>query len=358
MQTTASSNALVPAPLASAPASAIAAPDIIRPAVETLEELHAALSAIEAKENPDITVPLRDLRVTEEGTVLVPGFGPFVLTDWSRAQLESRLGIRWERWFALVSRAESAEEINTRLTRSRELVKLRTTKSQTGGSGEPGVLRAFVTQSYTPFADSVLAEMLMDVFAAAKYAVRRVTITARTVSYVLDVGGVFRPGGDAQVGDVRGGVIVRNSGVGYASLLVTSHLERLICTNGMVVPIEDPILLACVHRGVSAEKIRERLAERARAIGGAFAEGARRLLESRRHRVADRDAVFHELLRRAQLPKKLTLALEAAFAREPEETAFGIAQAATRAAQDLQPEARLALERAASNYVTALAPWS
>lgn len=337
------------------PPRALAESEVIRPSVRTLSELHAALRAIEADENPDVTLPLSELRVTAHGTVLVPGLGEFVMTDWSRSQLETKLGVRWDRWFALVSREEGAAEINTRLSRHGERVKLRTTRPGRQAPGTPGVLRAFVSERYSAFQDSVLAELLAEVLDAADHEVRRVTITRRTVSYVLTIGDAFRPGGDAQVGDVRGGIIVRNSGVGYASLLVTSHLERLICTNGMVAPIDDPILIACVHRGVSALKIRERLVERARAIGGALREGAERLVASRRLRIGDREAVFRELLEMAQLPKKLLASLEVAYAREPEETAFGIAQAATRASQDLDPEARLSLERAASGYLAGLA---
>lgn len=325
---------------------------IVRPAVSTLEELHAALRAVEARENPDVTVSLSELRVTPHGTLLVPNVpGEFALTDWSRSQLESRLGVRWNRWFAPVSPEEGAAEINTRLSRSPGLVKLRTTRP---GDAGYGVLRAFVSDSYVPFPDSALAELLSEVLSAARYEVRRVTLTSKTVSYVLSLGQIFRPGGDAKVGDVRGGIIVRNSGVGFASLLVTSHLERLVCTNGMVVPVEDPVLIACIHRGVSIDKVRERLAERARAIGGVLKQGADRLLLSRRYPIEHRERIFLELLKRARLPKKLAPSLEAAYLREPEETVFGIVQAATLAAQELAPEERLDLERAASGYLAAL----
>lgn len=325
---------------------------IIRPKVSTLSELQAALRALEARENPDASVALSELRVTVHGTLLVPNLeGEFTMTDWSRGQLEAKLGVRWARWFGPVSPEEGAAEINTRLSRSSGRVKLRTTRPVEGSCG---VLRAFVSESYSPFPDSVLSELLSEVLSAARCEVRRVTITSRTVSYVLSTGVVFRPGGDAKVGDVRGGIIVRNSGVGYASLLVTSHLERLICTNGMVVPVEDPVLIACVHRGVSVDKVRTRLSERARAIGGAWKQGAERLLESRRHRIENRKEVFLELLKRARLPKKLAPSLETAYLREPEETAFGIVQAATRAAQELAPEERLDLERSASSYLAEL----
>ena len=338
---------------ASSRAELVVQDPVIYPAASTLEELHAALRALEARENPDVTVSLSELRVTPHGTLLVPNLpGEFGLTDWSRGQLESKLGVRWSRWFAPVSPEEGAAEINTRLSRSPARVKLRTTRPGDVGCG---VLRAFVSESYSPFPDSALAELLSEVLSAARYEVRRVAITSRSVSYVLSVGEIFRPGGDAKVGDVRGGIIVRNSGVGFASLLVTSHLERLICSNGMVVPVEDPVLIACVHRGVSVDKVRERLAERARAIGGVLREGGERLLLSRRHRIDDRAQVFAELLKRARLPKKLVPSLEAAYLREPEETVFGIVQAATRAAQELAPEERLDLERAASGYLAGLA---
>jgi hypothetical protein len=336
--------------LVAAPASPIAIPK-----VKTLGELHSALRLIESRENADAVLPLSELRVNDHGLMTIPGHGGFALTAWARRQLAERLGIKWDKWFALLAGAERAAEINLRLGRSTDRVRVRTATFKDAESGdEVPVLRAFVTPSYSVFSDALLVEMLSDVIGGSELAVARLTVTDMTVTYGIAVGRPFRPGGDGRVGDIQGGILVRNSGVGYAGLNVSAHLERLICLNGMLVPVKDPTLIACIHRGVDPAKIRANLAERAREIGGAFAQGAERLLEGRRYRVENREEVFLSLLKRARIPKKQLDVLEAAYQREPEASAFGIVQAITRAAQEFAPELRYELERAATAYLAEL----
>ena len=327
-------------------------PSALRP--RTLGELHALLRDLYSRENPDVVLPLSELKVDERGLVLVPGHGGFAMTDWARRQLAARLGIVWDRWFAPLEAAERAAEISLRLSRSRERVRLRTASFQDPGRGLVPVLRAFVSESYSPISDALLVEMLSDVLGDAAGEVSQISITDMAVTYAFTVGRIFRPGGDHQVGDVQGGIQVRNSGVGYAGLNVSGHLRRLLCLNGMILPVKDPVILACIHRGVDAYKLRAKLVERTREIGGAFARGADRLLEARRYYVSDREAVFRVLLARAKQPRKYLEALEASYLREPEPNAFGMVQAVTRASQDAPPEVRYELERAATGYLAAL----
>lgn len=323
----------------------------------TLAELHVVLRAMEARENPDAIVPLRDLRMTEDETMSIPGVGNFAMTDWAKAQLSARLGIRWDKWFAHLDADERASEVNKRLERSREPMRLRTVspEEEVGGTrATSGLLRAFVAPSYVPIADSLLAGMLLEVLGAAASAIYRLTVTDKSIHYGIKIGETFNVG-DRRVGDLRGGIMVRNSGVGFTRLVAVSHLVRLICTNGMVTPVSDPVLIACVHRGVSEDKIRSTLSTRARDVGGQLRSGAERLMLGRRVQVPDLKVAFLDILERAHLPQKHIPALEAAYAREPEATAFGVVQAATLAAQHLTPELRYDLERAAAGYLTAYA---
>ncbi len=340
------------ASLARASERGAAAPPRRPPA--TLRELQSYLAAVEGLDNPDVVLPFAELRMTDADTVAIPGVGDFALTGWARRQLSTQLGIRWEKWFATLSPGEQADEVNKRLARSPGKVRLRTTRGDGSEeqAGVAGSLRAFVSDGYRAVADSLMAQMLGDVIGTSARGVRRVEITDMTVSYVVDVGGPFNPG-DAKVGDLRGGLMVRNSGVGFSRLVVTAHLERLVCTNGMVAPVRDPVILAHVHRGaIGEEKIRHTLAERARNIGGQLTGGAQRLLEARRIEVPDLRAAFVDVMRQARIPQKHLPQLEAAYAKEPEATAFGIVQAVTLAAQQFPPEQRFELERAASAYIT------
>jgi hypothetical protein len=338
----------------SVPSHALATTHRSMPKARTLGEIHAILRILESHENADALVPLSELTVSDEGLIAIPGHGSFGLTEWARKQLAARLGIQWDRWFALLQGGERAAELNLRLARSPERVRLRTATVHHPDSGlVTPVLRAFVTPSYSAFSDALLAEMLADLLGEDS-AITRLAITDMSVSYAVSVGRPFRPGGDAKVGDLLGGIFVRNSGVGYAGLNVAAHLLRLLCLNGMVVPVKDAALISCIHRGIDPDKLRLKLAERAREIGGTFHAGAERLLKARRYQIDDREAVFRALLSRARLPRRHLEALEAAYQREPESSAFGVVQAVTLASQGFAPEARYEIERAAAGYLTAL----
>lgn len=321
------------------------------PPVKTLSDLVSLLSALERQERPDVVLPMRELRMQDDGRIRVPGESAYALTAWARRQLAESLGIRWDKWFSNVSEAEGAEEVNLRLSRNASRIRLRIAEVQDAEGSPSPVLRAFVSQGYSALSDARVAELLAEAFHAAETSVHRLSYTDMTVSYALTVGRTFRPGGDAKVGDLHGGVIVRNSGVGYASLKASAYFLRLLCLNGMTMPVDDATLVSAVHRGVKEDRIRQRLAESAKRLGGFMTAGGERLLSARRMRIENREAEFVALLQKARQPKKLLPALEAAYAKEPEETAFGISQAVTRAAQDLASENRFALEQAASGYL-------
>ena len=331
---------------------ALLAPPTTERKPKTLTDVAEEFRALEAREHPDVVLEMRELRMTDVGAIAVPGHGDFMPTDWARRQLAVSLGIRWEKWFGTVTGEERASEINTRLARNAGRVRLRTMRTSDADAPKE-VLRAFVSASYAPVSDARFAELLAEALGDAPHSVVRPAVTDRSTSYVIALDRIYRPGGDRKIGDLRGGLIVRNSGVGYASLVVAMHLERLICTNGMEVPVEDNVLIACVHRHVSEDKIRARLAERGKQIGGVLEQGAERLLRSRERVVSDdeREEAFLALLKRARLPKTHLTALEAAYGIEPEASAFGIVSATTRASQAFAPEDRFALERAATSYL-------
>ena len=322
------------------------------PKVRSLGDLSGLLGALERRERPDAVLALKDLSMRDDGRIEVPGEGAFALTDWARRQLSEKLGIRWDRWFSSVTGAEGAAEVNLRLSRTTTSARLRLAEvvDEESGQGTP-VLRAFVSPKYSPFSDAMIAGLLAEAFDGTEHDVHRISYTDMTVSYAVSIGEPFKINGDNRVGDLQGTVLVRNSGVGYASLNITAYLVRLICLDGMRVPVKDPVLLAAVHRGQSERAIREKLSENARRFGCILVDGAERLLSTRRMPIDNREATFLEILRRARVPKKQLPSLEKAYESEPEETVFGIAQAVTLAAQSFPAETRYELERATSAFV-------
>jgi len=326
---------------------------------ETLFDLAEQFEAAEALDNPDVTVALDTLRMTAEGTIVVPDMGCFAFTDWSRKQCSSLVGLRWDRWFENTSPALRAEEMTHRFERASSQVKLRT--SRTTAEGSPacdGTLRAFVSPGYTPISDSMLAGMLAIALGGFDPELRlvRADVTDRSVSYVIKVGEADRT--SALVGELWGGLLVRNSGVGFASLLVSLHLTRLVCDNGMTAPLPDAVLVRRRHRGVDEDRLRELLARQLERLPDRLAQGAAVLRAGRDHRVGDVVGEIRSVLRSARLPQRLVPQVLGAFDAEPEYTAFGLVQALTSAAQHLSPELRFELEQAAGQYLAQAASTS
>jgi len=122
---------------------------------------------------------------------------------------------------------------------------------------------------------------------------------------------------------------------------------NVLCRNGTTKSLPDAILLKRRHRGLDGAKFRELIAERVENLPGKLREGADVLRAGINHVVTDVDSALRTLLQRANLPLRLLAELRDAYAQEPSATIFGIAQAATLAAQRFSPEIRVVLERAA-----------
>jgi hypothetical protein len=323
----------------------------------TLPELLRLFEREETRENPDVTVPLSTLTMSDTGLLQVPKVGEFAFTDWSTRQMANITGVRLDRWFANASPKERADEMNRRFGRAREAVRLRTSKPAEPGPGEAqgadGVIRAFVTPSYSVMRDSAIAKTLLHFLAGVdgELTLLRYDLTDRSTSFVVTIGKPYKKGGPGKVGDVWGGLLVRNSGVGFASLLMTMHLTRLACLNGMTAPLPDALLLRKRHRGFQEGALLEGLRHKAADLPGELGRGVERLLLSEGRVVENVETEVTTILRDHRLPSRLLPAVMAAYGREPIQSAFGVSQAITLAAQSLTPEERLDLEHAAGQYL-------
>lgn len=322
-------------------------------APRTLFDLVERFKEQEEQHNPDVVVPMNELRMTPQHTIEVPGRGTYGFTDWSRRQMASMLGVRLDRWFENAGDIERAEEINRRLSRGTEKVKVRTTRELGDDVQADGTLRALVTPTYTPVADSEVGGLAIATLRPVdgEMKILRADVTDRTTSFVVAIGKPYKVGGDGVVGDIWGGVMVRNSGVGFASLLMVAHLLRLACLNGMVCPLPDAVLLRRRHRGINDDKLRWMLARRLHELPGMLTHAGETLRASTERQIDDVEAAVRGLLHESNLPLRMFDPIMDAYGREPMPTAFGISQAVTLAAQRFSPEERLQLEQAAGRYL-------
>ena len=127
--------------------------------------------------------------------------------------------------------------------------------------------------------------------------------------------------------------------------------KRLLCKNGMVAPVDNPILLRRRHRGATDDKLVALLTEQLHGLREQLGRGLSVLHASQERPIHDVAEVVRQALRRANLPLRLLPSILEAFNMEPNHTAFGISQAMTLAAQRVSPEVRVELEGAASNLL-------
>jgi plasmid stability protein len=323
-----------------------------RDQVVTLDDLVTSFEVDEAVVNPDVTPPLNRIRMTAEGTLHVPNLhGEFGLNEWSRGQLAKLVGVSWDRWFEGADARERAEEMNRRLSRASGSVRVRSTKRAPEGLQADGTIRAFVSPDYSPIADALVARTLVSALRGVEDHARVVRHAATDLStgFVVRVGDKLTP--SAEVGAVEGCIYVRNSGVGYARLVVGLMLHRLACKNGLIVALPGARLVRAVHLHIDPVRFGQRLAEGLRSLPDAIHRGVRVMADSTGSEVSNVELEVRDVLREAKLPMRLVQPVLTAYAREPRATRFGVSQALTLAAQVLSPEQRFDLERAAGVYL-------
>jgi hypothetical protein len=321
----------------------------------TLSQLADEFAASEALKRPDVDVAAASLTFTSAGNVEIPGQGEYALTPWTKKQLAGRLGVSWDRWFDGIDPAMRADEINRRLGRDSGTVRLKTSVvAETGGAD--GTLRGIASTTYSTIPDEMIAGTVLAAIGGAGRLLRH-AVTDRTTTYVVQIGSPFQLGGPARVGDVVGGLLIRNSDVGYASLIIALNLTRLVCTNGMTVA-EQKTIVHRAHRRIDGADLKKRLALGLRDAPSQLQRAGRALERSGHHGIDDVPGALADVLRGARIPQRLLAIMLTAYEREPHPSVFGIAQAITLGVQDprVSAEDRVALERAAGEYVAKYSP--
>jgi len=321
----------------------------------TLGDLAERFHAVEAQENPDVDVPLSELKAEQTGTIVVPSLGEYSLTDWSRSQVGHALGISWDRFFAGASDIELADDLNRRLRRGRGVVRLRTTRTKAEDAPGEGTIRAVVSPGFTSVKDTTITSLLADALRTVEPDARvvRTEMTSMSTSFVLKLGEAYKIGGPGNVGEVWGALTVRNSGVGHNKLLVALSLVRLSCLNGMTAPISLPSIVRARHRWLDEGQIRESILRGLDGVGERLHKSTRVLADSTQRAIDDVEAEVQRVLRNAKLPLRLACPILTAYGREPHASQFGVSQAITLAAQGESPELRLTLEDVAGRYLAA-----
>lgn len=219
-------------------------------ATKSFNEVHAEVVARADRMLPDEIVHVSDLTMDVAGHISGTHTPSFRLNDWSRKQLASLLGIRWNKWFSTVTPEERAEEISRRFQRTPGELKIRAWRDDTGTAD--GVARAFLSPNYTAIDDARVFERLamnlrggLDEF--------RFSSTDETDSTTL-YDAVRADSMDLDGDVLYPGWRLRNSEVAGAALTLDDYFLRQVCANGMVVALKSRSLYR-THRHIEDDHL-------------------------------------------------------------------------------------------------------
>lgn len=320
-----------------------------------LTELVSKLEHAETYDNPDVILEMNKLKMDDDMNVVIPDQGRYALTTWSRNQISNMTGIRFDRWFLNASNSEKAYELNRRFDRAQGEVKVRTSSISNNGKDADGTLRAFVSPSYVPISNALVGNLVLNAIADTDVSILRASGTSRSFSYVIRIGKHAGSELSPTVGTILTGLQISNSGVGYASLSISLHLVRLVCSNGMTAPIAGATLLRRRHTGNPEMQLFEQLPDILQGIPDKLNRATYILNKAQDYKVHEPQQVIEDIIRNAKIPNKSIPYFKEAFEHEPLDTAFGVSQALTDAKTHhklgLTPEDSRLIEDVAGNYL-------
>lgn len=153
-----------------------------------------------------------------------------------------------------------------------------------------------------------------------------------------------------QLGGLQSGVFIRNSEVGRSALAMGASVYRLICKNGMVEVLEKNPPLYQRHIWIDEDELTRRLDE---AVSGALrlAQQTTGRLKKARRIMADLDSLVGTL-NGLKLTDRVQQSVIDLFVSEGDNSAFGLVNALTAAARELNPYDRHQLEANAWRLIT------
>lgn len=193
----------------------------------TINQLAAQIMA-EKRDRADYLADTRQLTMRDNATLEANGIGQFGVNPVAHQQIAARLGIPLAYYDRMREEAPHllANNVNIWLHREPETRLLRTLR---------GNVRAFLSDRYRPLDNASLLAHVLPVLADIPEA--RVESSALTESRLYLKVVAPRVEGEVKKGDVvQAGVLITNSEVGKGALSVQPLVFRLVCLNGLVIP--------------------------------------------------------------------------------------------------------------------------
>jgi hypothetical protein len=312
-----------------------------------LHEVHTRA----ARALPDAVVALSELRMNEHGHLVGPGLTESRLNEYARRQLASLLGIRWSRWFEAATAGERAEEVTRRLGRMPGERKIRRMCDETGTAA--GVVRALLAPAFTPIDDVRIFDRLAAAGAGltSEYRFSRVDVTDATTHYAA----VHAQPVVINADTLHPGWHLRNSEVGGGPLTLDDYWLRIVCTNGLMIPVAGKHLLYRTHRQVDDDQLTAMLVVALSRLPAHWIITQGLMAVAHAMTVERPDEEVAEALEGAAIPRELVTEAQTIALRDGPRTRFGVMQAITYVAHAVNqdPEIRYRLEAKAGEYLAA-----
>jgi hypothetical protein len=212
-----------------------------------------------------------------------------------------------------------------------------------------GTLRAVLSERFSPLDNTTLLETLAPLL-PPHY--RAQWVSLEDESFHLRVIDPTRAHEVLPSDDFFVGVHLANSEVGYRSLTVDALVYRLVCTNGLVALVKGKSLLRQRHIHVAQPRFKAALEEALEQALGATETLLSQLQSATKQVVPDAGTAIERLSNHWHLSEATQELAKASLLGEPaivQESAYGLLNAFTAAAQSLEGEKRYDLEMLASS---------
>lgn len=334
-----------------------------------IDACRVVAEAVRAEQREDIVVPVTELRLADDGMLVVPDAGRLPLERASLRQLLARAGCFPRGYDLMTAMAPDLRAyVFDRMVREASLphdrkVKLRTRQ---GPEGQRSVFAAMSPRYAAHDADRVLRDVCQ---ALAGRGYRGSVVYIPETSH-LRVDATAHAD-TAAAGDVfKMGYRVTSNDAGQGSIVFCPVAFRCLCLNMQLIQLKQGEGVRWQHRGAVAD--RAKLRDMVARAEPAFERFAQAWAALQRTRIGDvtlggeafdtvpaalRGLVDSRMLRAPLSDERLSEALSAAWAKEPGDSLAHLVNAITRAAHEspsLDDDARTALEEQARDLVTRL----
>lgn len=343
-----------------------------------VEHVSAKGRGVDPSDDPGyICMALDKLLFTSAGTVQAPGFGLMQMTAHAQGQIGKLIGVRWSKFFGnqdpdKINRAVR-DHLKSLPDEEKPIVKLIAREHYgKGNRASDALLRGVVSPGYSEIKDSVILERIRATQGPSKMKDMGFTtfdLRDNGSHYCLvfgepvdltkmglppsDFAGRTGPHGAPPKDVGYYGFRMRNSEVGTYSYTADGYIMRMVCINGLMVPVEGERILKRVHRGITEKKLDELIEGMFRKIPHLREEIAAKNRRLKSVVLHDPEEEIRNFLGRQGQPIVVQDAVVQAYSQEPQATAYGVLQAITSAARALRnaPDRQHELELIGGTYV-------